>query len=51
MLACCLQNLSQISVSYSPEMSPVGYLVVLACELNISCTSTTAEARAKIWYH
>ena len=20
------------------------------CELNISCTSTTAESRAKIWY-
>ena len=21
-----------------------------SCELNISCTSTTAESRAKIWY-
>ena len=23
---------------------------LLPCELNISCTSTTAESRAKIWY-
>ena len=22
----------------------------LSCELDISCTSTTAESRAKIWY-
>ena len=23
----------------------------LPCELDISCTSTTAESRVKIWYH
>ena len=22
----------------------------IPCELNVSCTSTTAESRAKIWY-
>ena len=23
---------------------------MLPCEVNLSCTSTTAESRAKIWY-
>ena len=35
---------------YIPAEGRVLYGRKFPCELNISCTSTTAESRAKIWY-
>ena len=41
-------NFGQIEVEIYMEHSDIRRR--LPCELDISCTSTTAESRAKIWY-
>ena len=41
-------NFGPIEVEIHMEYSDI--LRRLPCELDISCTSTTAESRAKIWY-
>ena len=41
-------NFDRIEVEIYIEHSDV--CRVFPCELDISCTSTTAESRAKIWY-
>ena len=41
-------NFDQIEVEIHMEQSDMR--IRLPCELDFSCTSTTAESRAKIWY-
>ena len=41
-------NLGLIEVEINMEHSDIRRR--LPCKLDISCTSTTAESRAKIWY-
>ena len=39
---CGIFDKNQVELSFSCHLK--------LCELNITCTSTTAESRAKIWY-
>ena len=47
---CCFNHLLHLNIFNKHTWWYIALVRRPPCELNISCTSTTAESRAKIWY-